>query len=146
MNDRLRIGEIARRADCQVDTIRYYVSQGLLPEPTRTSGNFRLFEEADVERVRFIRYCRSLDMSLAEVRVLLRLRDNPEDECHEVVDILDRHVELVARRIKELQSLEDALIDLRSCCGFAGVARNCGILRSLEHAAEEHASAASDDS
>jgi len=138
MTQGLKIGELARRADCQVDTIRYYESQGLLRQPQRSEGNFRLFGEDDVERLRFIRYCRSLDMSLPEIAALLRLRDHPEDECGVVLDILEQHVELVGRRIAELQTLERSFKDLRACCGPGGVARDCGILKELTHGAEEH--------
>ncbi len=137
MAERLRIGELARRAHCQIDTIRYYESQGLLPEPERSPGNFRLYDEAAVERVRFIRYCRSLDMTLAEIRLLLTLRDHPEEECGPVVALLEKHVELVAQRISELQSLERSLRDLRTCCGPGNVSRDCGILQELAHGAEE---------
>jgi Cd(II)/Pb(II)-responsive transcriptional regulator len=137
MAENLKIGELARRAGCQVDTIRYYESQELLPRPARSEGNFRLYREADVERARFIRYCRSLDMSLAEIGTLLQLRDHPEDDCGEVVALLEKHVELVGRRIVELQSLQQALSELRTCCHPGAVARDCGILQELAHGAEE---------
>ncbi len=137
MPERLRIGELARRAHSQVDTIRYYESQGLLPAPERSQGNFRLYDEAAVERMRFIRYCRSLDMTLAEIRLLLTLRDHPEEECGPVVALLEKHVELVGRRIGELQSLERSLRDLRSCCQPGNVARDCGILQELTHGAAD---------
>ena len=67
----IKIGELARRTECQVETIRYYEKEGLLPEPTRSRGNYRLYGEAQVERLQFIRHCRSLDMTLGEVRALL---------------------------------------------------------------------------
>jgi Cd(II)/Pb(II)-responsive transcriptional regulator len=134
----MRIGELARRTGCSVDTIRYYEKQGLLAEAKRSAGNFRLYGDADAERLRFIRHCRSLDMNLAEVATLLRIQDHPDDECEDVIALLDEHVALVARRITELQSLERYLHDLRSCCHPGSVSRECGILRGLLHDAEAH--------
>jgi Cd(II)/Pb(II)-responsive transcriptional regulator len=137
MPERLRIGERARRAHCRIDTIRYYESQGLLPVPERSEGSFRLYGKTDVERVRFIRYCRSLDMSLAEIGLLVGLRDHPEEECGPVVALLEKHVALVGRRIAELQSLERSLRDLQTCCQPGEMARDCGILQELTHGAGE---------
>ena len=59
-----KIGELARHVGCRVVTIRYYEKEGLLRSPERTAGNYRLYDETDVERLRFIQRCRSLDMSL----------------------------------------------------------------------------------
>jgi Cd(II)/Pb(II)-responsive transcriptional regulator len=129
----IRIGELAMRTNCSVDTIRYYENRGLLPRAERSEGNFRLYGDADVERLQFIRHCRSLDMNLAEVGTLLRTQDHPDDECDEVIALLDEHLSQVARRITELKSLERYLSDLRGCCQEGRVARDCGILKGLAH-------------
>jgi DNA-binding transcriptional MerR regulator len=68
----MKIGELARIAMTQVETIRYYERAGLLPETARTEGNYRIYGDAHVERLSFIRNCRNLDMTLEEIRVLLR--------------------------------------------------------------------------
>jgi DNA-binding transcriptional MerR regulator len=73
----IRISDLAKRSGCEVVTIRYY---GLLPKPARSGGNFRLY--GDIERLQFIRHCRSLDMRLAEIRTLLSLRQMPEAGLH----------------------------------------------------------------
>lgn len=70
----LKIGELATRAGCPVETIRYYGRKGMPRTPARSNGNYRLCDSAHVERISFIRHCRSLDMSLDEMRALLRLR------------------------------------------------------------------------
>lgn len=73
----MKIGELAKLTDCQVETIRYYEKEGLLPPPARSDGNYRLYTQAHTERLVFIRNCRSLDMTLEEIRSLLGLRDSP---------------------------------------------------------------------
>lgn len=129
--DGLRIGELARRAGCQVETIRYYERAGLLPAPARSRGNYRLYDAGHVERLAFIRRCRSLDMALDEIRALLRFRDAPDESCGAVNELLDAHIRHVAERIGELQQLERQLAALRGQCGGGQPSRHCAILRDL---------------
>ncbi len=56
----IKIGELAKRTECQAETIRYYEKEGLLPQPSRSGGNYRLYDEEHIERLRFIRHCRTL--------------------------------------------------------------------------------------
>lgn len=63
----MKIGELAKATDCAVETIRYYEREQLLPEPARTDGNYRLYTQAHVEWLTFIRNCRTLDMTLDEI-------------------------------------------------------------------------------
>lgn len=133
----MKIGDLAAASSTAVDTIRYYEREGLLPAPGRTAGGFRVYEAAHLERLQFIRYCRGLDMSLDEVRVLLRVRDAPGGDCGDVNALLDAHIGHVSRRIKELRVLEKQLRDLRQRCGEAQRADQCGILTGLAAAAQE---------
>ncbi len=86
----MRIGELGKKADCPVQTVRFYESEGLLPEPARSQGNFRLYDDAHLQRLLFIRHCRAKDMTLEEIRQLLSFRDRPERDCGEVNAVLDR--------------------------------------------------------
>lgn len=130
----LKIGELAKRSGCLVETIRFYEKKGLLPPTIRSEGNFRLYGEMHAERLQFIRHCRSLDMSLDEIRDLLRFRDAPEDNCIAVNALLDKHIEHVALRIKELKALETQLHSLRQLCQTVQSRKDCRILQSLAQA------------
>lgn len=127
----MKIGELAKTTGAQVETIRYYERESLLPETTRTEGNYRIYNEAHAERLSFIRHCRSLDMTLDEIRVLLRFKDAPTDNCGEVNALLDEHIGHVAARIRELRLLERQLKELRELCQEAQEAAHCGILNEL---------------
>lgn len=127
----MKIGELAERTDCQTETIRYYEREGLLPQPGRSDGNYRLYSDMHVERLSFIRHCRSLDMTLDEIRLLLQFRDAPEQNCGEVNSLLDQHIGHVASRIAELKALERQLKRLRQLCDEAHAAKDCGILNEL---------------
>lgn len=131
MQTELKIGQLAKLTDCLVETIRYYEREGLLPPPDRSHANYRLYGPAHLERLQFIRHCRSLDMTLDEIRHLLRFKDAPEDNCSEVNALLDRHIGHVAARIAQLQALQHQLEDLRRLCHTAQAAKDCGILQSL---------------
>lgn len=128
----MKIGELARHTGTQVETIRYYEREGLLPEPARTDGNYRIYGTAHADRLRFIRNCRSLDMTLDEIRVLLEFRDSPSENCGAVNELLDEHVGHVVNRIRELRQLERQLRDLRELCKVARDAGHCGILNELK--------------
>ena len=131
MSASLKIGDLAREAQCPAQTIRYYEREGLLPEPTRTAGNYRVYGRAHIERLAFIRNCRSLDMTLEEIRELLRVRDVPQENCAAAHHLLDEHIAHVATRIVELQQLERQLKALRRQCGPARSEKECGILDGL---------------
>jgi Cd(II)/Pb(II)-responsive transcriptional regulator len=112
----MKIGELALAAQTQVETIRYYEREGLLPQAPRSEGNYRIYGPEHVERLAFVRHCRSLDMTLDEIRVLLRFKDAPQAECGEVNALLDEHIGHVATRIRELRQLEKQLKVLREQC------------------------------
>ena len=126
-----KIGELAAAAGCQVETIRYYEKEGLLPPPGRSGSNYRLYRAEHLERLSFIRHCRSMDMSLAEVRRLLHFRDAPEENCGEVNQLLDIHIARLGQRLAELKALEGHMIALRADCRQTLAARDCGILKGL---------------
>ncbi|MGO2285540.1 Cd(II)/Pb(II)-responsive transcriptional regulator [Pseudomonas lundensis] len=128
----MKIGELAKLTDCQVETIRYYEREGLLPEPARSEGNYRLYTQTHVERLTFIRNCRSLDMTLEEIRSLLNLRDSPQDQCESVNALIDEHIQHVKTRINGLLALQTQLLDLRQRCSEGPEGEPCGILQQLE--------------
>ena len=133
----MKIGELAQLAQTQSETIRYYEREGLLPQATRSEANYRVYESGHVKRLAFIRHCRSLDMTLGEIKTLLQFKDAPEVNCGEVNLLLDAHIGHVAIRIRELRGLEKELKLLREQCTSAQAGPSCGILLSLDKAAAE---------
>ncbi|HED1413141.1 TPA: Cd(II)/Pb(II)-responsive transcriptional regulator [Serratia marcescens] len=127
----IRIGDLARRTGCEVVTIRYYEKEGLLPAPARSGGNFRLYGDVHIERLKFIRHCRSLDMTLSEIRALLTLRENPAQDCGDISTLLDAHIQQVNVRMGALLQLREYLVVLRGQCSGARPIQTCGILQGL---------------
>ena len=139
MNGSFTIGALARDAECPPETIRYYEREGLLPTASRTAGNYRLYGPVHLERLLFIRNCRSLDMTLDEIKQLLRFRDEPQSECDAAHALIEEHIVHVGERISELEALQKQLRALRRQCQPIGDAKKCGILDRLEQKAPSSA-------
>ena len=137
----MKIGELATLTNTHIETIRYYEREGVLAEPGRSDNNYRVYDDSHAQRLSFIRYCRGLDMTLEEIRILLRFKDAPTAACQEVNELLDEHIGHVAKRIRELRLLQHQLKELRDTCLGGQDAQHCGILNELTEIARSPASA-----
>jgi Cd(II)/Pb(II)-responsive transcriptional regulator len=131
----MRIGEVAQASGASVTTVRFYEREGLLSEPMRSDGNYRVYERHHVSSLRFILHCRSLGMTLDEVRSLLKFMETPDQGCQLVNKLLDEHIAQVAEKIGQLQALKNELQRVRAKCHGADSINQCGILRELTHQA-----------
>jgi DNA-binding transcriptional MerR regulator len=129
-----RIGEAAKRAGVSAANIRYYEREGLLLPLAREDNSYRLYSDADLHRLRFVRQCRAMDMSLDEVRTLLALDLNNKDDCATASQALDEHLGHVRQRLRELRSLEKDLLALRQRCD--GSDAHCHIIEALHQRAD----------
>lgn len=132
----MKIGELATRAACDVQTVRFYEREGLLEAPVRTASGYRDYDKRHLTQLSFIRHLRSLDIPLPEVRQLLAFAAAPKKSCAAVNDLLDGHVALVKGRIAALQALEEQLVALRRTCN-GDESTPCAILESFIAAAEQ---------
>lgn len=131
----MKIGELANATGTPVESIRFYEREGLLPTPERASNNYRTYGARHEARLSFIRHCRSLDMTLDEIRVLLQFMDAPGQDCGVVNALLDEHISHVSDRIRELTLLKKELQELRRRCVDGASGNDCGILNGLTSAA-----------
>jgi DNA-binding transcriptional MerR regulator len=129
-----RIGEAARLSGVSAANIRYYEKEGLLQPGPREDNSYRLYSDGDVHRLRFIRLCRAMDMSLDEVRTLLALDLSSKADCAAACDTLDEHLDHVRKRLAELQALEADLLALRNSCD--GSQNHCHIIEILHQRAD----------
>jgi len=128
----LTIGRVAKRADCNIQTIRYYEQIGLMPPPERSSGNQRLYDMAAIRRLAFIRRCRELGFALDAIRQLLDLADHPDQPCATIDEIARARRADITARIKSLQKLEAELAEMIARCHADRVAE-CRILEALSN-------------
>lgn len=129
-----RIGEIAKLADVTPDTIRYYEKQQMMDHGGRTEGGFRLYNDHDLKRLKFIRHARQLGFTLESIRELLSIRVDPEHHtCQESKSIVQARLSEVEARIEEMQAMRRSLQKLNdACCGTAHSSVYCSILEALE--------------
>jgi len=105
----MRINELAELTGLSGKTIRYYESIGVLPQPKRTANGYRVYDDSDVDRLKFVIGLCRLDFSLDDITEILAMRDRREAPCRVVLDLLIEKADQVFQRIKELQLLEDEL-------------------------------------
>ena len=101
----LTVGQLAARVGVTADTVRYYERSGLLPEPNRTDGDHRRYGPADLDRMLFIRGAQRLGLRLAEIKVLLAVRDTGVCPCGPAETLLSEHIGEIDREIARLARL-----------------------------------------
>lgn len=135
------IGEIARRADTKVATVRYYESIGLLAAPPRSDGGRRVYDDDAIARLKLIRHARELGFEIEQIRRLLELAGQPQRSCAEVDAIAREHLADIDSRMTRLAALRDELQHMvahceqgRVCeCRILEVLGNHGYCRHPEH-------------
>lgn len=131
----MQIGELARAAGCDPQTVRFYERERLLDEPHRAASGYRRYTPEDLQRLQFIRHCRSLDIPLPDIRDLLALAAAPERSCRQVDALLDTHIAAVQQRLRSLTALEAQLVGLRGQCDGSRP-QACAILQTFLAAAQ----------
>ena len=126
----LNIGEAAESSGVSAKMIRHYEEIGLVPKPGRTQAGYRVYREADVHRLRFVRRARDLGFSMKEIETLLGLWNNRRRASSEVKRLATQHIADLDRRIAELQAMRRTLAELSRHCHGDG-RPECPILDDL---------------
>jgi len=129
--EKLSIGELAKQANVNIETIRYYERRGLISEPPRNKSGHRQFSQETVKRTDFIKRCQTLGFSLKEIEEILELRISPESTCAEMKSRVAEKLTDVDRKIHELTQIRDALSRLMKKCTGKGPSGSCPILEEL---------------
>jgi len=135
----LKISQLAKKSGLSAHTLRYYEKHGLISASVRNEAGYRLYSEADIRRVEFVKTARSVGFSLGDIGSLLSIRlDKAGHSCEEVTKITESKLQDVEARIAELQSIQGTLqILLDSCCGGPEQAIHCSIMEALEEDLEK---------
>ncbi|ODV26537.1 MAG: heavy metal-responsive transcriptional regulator [Rhodanobacter sp. SCN 68-63] len=125
------IGKVAQHAGVGVETVRFYMREGLLPEPPPRGLGFRTYPPETVQRLQFIQRAKQLGFSLKEIRELLELRVSPQMTCADVRGMATAKVADIEDRIRDLQRMRKALRALAEHCQGSGPISDCPILDHL---------------
>lgn len=129
----LSISRVASAAEVNIQTIRYYERRGLFPAARRTPAGYRQYGDDAVVRLRFIKHAQELGFSLKEIQELLALRVHHGSACGAVKRKTVAKIELVERRVRELQKLRRTLERLAVACEARQPTGDCPILQALEN-------------
>ena len=126
-------GKLAKLTGCNIETIRYYESIGLLPEPARTPSGYRNYDDDHLQRLRFVQRTRALGFSSEQIRELIDLRGPGEGHTRaEVKHLTEDHITAIGDKIRDLQRIKRRLTQISSACdGSSKSAETCPILVSL---------------
>lgn len=124
------IGRLAKAADVNIDTVRFYERQGLLQPAPRTAAGYRLYGAADAQRLQFIRRAKTLGFSLEDIAELLRLTEDGHDRG-KVKAIAQKRVADLESRIRELEKMRSVLAHHAGHCSGHGEVSGCPIIQAL---------------
>jgi MerR family transcriptional regulator, copper efflux regulator len=127
----MKIGEFARHAQVPIDTVRYYERQSLLPAPQRLASGYRVYDQHDVARLRFVRRAKALGFTLVEIRELLALSNHREDDMAGMKAAAMEKLADVEARLSELARIREGLETLVASCPGHGALDQCPILNAL---------------
>lgn len=127
------MGVVSKRTGVRAENIRYYEQEGLLPEPPRTDGGHRRYDERHLQRLTFVRRSRELGFSVEQIRDLLALVDDQTYTCAQVKELALERLTEVRKRITDLQTLEGVLDEMASDCE-GGFGPRCAIVEALYEA------------
>lgn len=130
MTKPLLIGELSQKTGVNIETIRFYEKQSILPIPVRSDSGRRIYDEADVKRLNFIHRCRGLGFSLKEIMSLLSLVDGGNYTCKQIHELTATHAADVKEKIQALQKMESILEEMIEHCSRGDVPE-CPIIDSL---------------
>jgi DNA-binding transcriptional MerR regulator len=128
----MKIGEVAELGGVNLQTIRYYEREGLLPKPPRLFSGYRAYPKVTVRRVRFIKRSQELGFTLAEVRELLSLRVDDRRDRAEVRALAKAKIIGIEERIRTLGAMKEAILLLTRSCPGTGPASEFPILKSID--------------
>lgn len=128
----LTTAALAGQCGVNLQTLRYYEREGLLPEPPRTAAGYRTFPPESVARVRFIKHAQALGFTLREIKELLALRVDPRSTCADIRVRALAKVSDIEQKIRSLQAIKAALTQLAATCSGEGPAGSCSLLEALE--------------
>ncbi len=129
----MTIGELAKHAGVNVQTVRYYERRGLLPEPPRSGSGYRQYKPEAVARIQFIKRAQLLGFSLVEITELLSLRVSPGTNCDEVLRKAEAKRQEIDRKIGALGEMKRSLDRLIVACEARESTEECPILARLEN-------------
>ncbi|GJQ43420.1 MAG: heavy metal-responsive transcriptional regulator [Ignavibacteriaceae bacterium] len=131
--EQYKVGEIAKMVDMNVETLRYYEKIKLMPKPKRKESRYRLYDDNDLRRLKFIKRAKELGFTLKEIKELLNLKIESTATCGDVKHLAEHKLNDIEERIKDLKNIKSVLVKLINQCVCEEVStEECPILEVIE--------------
>lgn len=110
------IGQASQQSGVNIETIRYYEREGVVPKPGRSAAGRRLYSSEEIAKLRFVKRCRDLGFPILIIQTFLSLTEEGDRSCGEVTSLTENHLADVSAKIENLIQLREALLDLSKNC------------------------------
>jgi len=137
MVEEFTTGELAKKAGVNIETIRYYERRGLIPEPLRSASGYRQYPADTLKRIWFIKNAQSLGFTLKEILELLSYRADTKWQCAKVKRDVKSKINQISEKVKKLEWMREALIELDGRCDQGSANGKCPILECLSTKEED---------
>ena len=111
----LTIGKLAKAANVNIETIRFYERKQLIKQPAK-NGAFRTYSEDYIKRIVFIKRAQELGFTLKETKGLLDLKIRNKAKCSDVLDKTESKINEIDNKINDLKKMKKSLKKLATCC------------------------------
>lgn len=130
----LKIGEVAKRTGIGVETLRFYERSGLLSQPARTEGGYRLYDSEALDTLEFIKRAQTLGFTLDEIKRIIAESQAGQSPCDEVREIVRQRLAELDERLEQMQRYRDALARTLNQWDKRGKADGhfCGLIEEAE--------------
>ena len=128
----MTIGQLAKKAEVNIETVRYYERIGLLEDPPRTSTGYRQYTNEFLDRLHFIKTAKRIGFTLNDIQELLSLKVTSSTACDEVRSLAEEKVHEIKTKIESLTSMKSTLVKLIMSCDNNELTNNCPILQSIK--------------
>jgi len=128
----LTIGQLAKMASVNVQTVRYYERRNLLQPTDRKASGYRVYSDDALRRLRFIKNAQALGFTLREVNDLLNLRVSSVARCGTIQVKAQAKLKQVEAKTRDLLALSRALQSLIRTCRAGQPTDHCPILKRLD--------------
>jgi MerR family transcriptional regulator, copper efflux regulator len=129
--EQLTVGRLARAAGVGIETIRFYQKRGLLDQPVRRPSGYRMYDHTAVARIKFVKHAQGLGFTLKEVADLIELERDSRAQCSDLQVRANEKIELIERKISELERMRTELLRLSSACASDQPLASCELLSCL---------------
>ena len=137
MGEKYTISQVAKAAEIPTTTVRYYERAGLVEPDDRSAGNYRLYGEESLQKLRFIRAAQAIGFTLDDIKALLEQTEDQHPACRDVQVLIEERLSDIKRKMKDLRHVQGVLQTSLDECQKSNAAECCHVIETLEAATKK---------